>query len=421
MCESTLSTDFGVSHRTGPVDAGNPDDLDGVGTEGWQATESRKWGQLENPPPHRYQGNFKLDEKVNVYSIGKIMHDLMTLSRWADVDGRLDSLLTPAPAPNQAPPQAAWQALNQAPNVWQQTYHRPVGPPGNQQPLRHFTEELTTNQREEYTPALRNLIYRCIRPCRSYRPSSARLVELIESGLKKYLHQLGEGRARRRRRTQDRHQVHLTVEEFNQIKRRGEANRQVDTQNDNDMDEWGNLLDKPCADFDEPLPNPPKDKWRQFYDEWPPEKDYKKADVQGQNWKAAGHKVTFSKGRRKKRVVSWDPNSQPEVAFRNKLDTMRGALQGLASNKPIGLLEYVLNHEKGDADAAVDVLRWMSGRLRNPGWSWLEDQTIQRRAEEVKKKCPRRTKSESLYFVANAGQGVEVVEMACRELVAIFG
>lgn len=205
------------------------------------------------------------------------------------------------------------------------------------------------------------------------------------------------------------------------MRNRGEASRQVGPDDVSDVEEWLQLIDRPCADFDEPRSAPPKDKWRAFYAQYPLAKYGKQPDILGENWGHAGHKVMFSKDRKKKRVVSWDAQTQPDVAFRDKSILMRLALQGVADNKPMALLEYVLNHQKGDEDAATEVVRWMYGNLRNPEWRWLRDQSIKDRADAVKKGCPRRTKKECLYFVANAGQGVERVDQAVGDLTTVFG
>ena len=410
--------DFGSSRRTGPDDNENPAQFDDwVGTPFWRSPEQRRWGNSVNPSPlnpppplnppaHRYQSaHFQVDEKANVWNVGKIMHDMMTLSRASDVDKKLDSMVV-------------------SNTVWQQTYRQLVGSPRDRHTLRHFTERLATTKRDEYTPALRRLVWRCIRPCRSFRPSSSRLVDLVKAGLKSYIKQVGEQRrlrGRRFRRAQDLNQVHLSVDDFNKIKRRGEASRQVDPDDGSDVDEWLQLIDRPYADFDEPMPAPPKNKWRRFYTEYPLAKHGKQPDVQGQNWGHAGHKILFNKDRKKKRVMSWDAQSQPDPAFRNKLNLMRMGLRGLADNRPMALLEYVLNHEKGDEDAATGVVRWLYGNNRNPGWRWLQDEIIKARADVVKKRSPRRTKKECLYFVANAGQSVERVDQAVGDLTTVFG
>ena len=399
--------DFGSSHRTGPNDNENPAQFDEwVGTDFWRSPEQRRWGNRVNPPPHHYQSaHFQIDEKANVWSIGKIMYDMMTLSRASDVDEKLNNMV-----------------VSNA--VWQQTYRQLVGPPANRHTMRHFIESLATNKRDEYTSGLRKLIWRCIRPCRSFRPSSSRLVELVEAGLKSYLQQIGRQRrlrGGRLRRAQDLNQVHLSVDEFNKIKRRGEASRHVDPDDASDVDEWLQLIDRPCADFDEPVPAPPKDKWRSFYTGYPPAKHGQQPDVQGQNWGNAGHTIIFNKGRKKKRVVSWDALSQPDPVLRRRLTLMRIGLQGVADNRPMALLEYILNHEKGDEDAATEVVRWLYGNNRNPGWRWLRDEAIKNGADLVKKRCPKRTKKECLYFVANAGQGVDRVDQAVGDLTTIFG
>ena len=344
-CPTIKILDFGVAICTGPGDdVWNPHVLqDDTGTEHWQSPEARRIGRNARPSLHDYfHDGFKLNEKLNVYDIGKIMYDMMTLSKEADVDNELDLM------------DAAWQ----------QTYLRPVGL--GQLPRRHWTDDITTTKQEEYSPSLRNLVRRCIRPCRSYRPSSARLVALVEAGMKKHLDELGvQGRSRRRARNRADYHVPLSRADFNVIRTRGEANRDVDAADDEDQYEWSNLMEMGVADLDEPKLLPPRDKWGAFYparDQFP--------DLTAQNWDQIGNEIVFDKGRAKKRVVSWDTNSQPDAAFRQKTNHIKTTLRNLVANKPIGLLEYVLNQEKGDEDVAVEILRWIYEPGRQGKWKW---------------------------------------------------
>jgi serine/threonine protein kinase len=394
--------DFGYSRRTRRGDPKNPWEVREVGTLLWNSPEQNLMGHYENPPLHRYHSrNYLINEKQNVWGVGLIMHDLMTLARPGDV----------------------CDFMGDMDGDWQRTYLRPVGPRGHREPLRHFSETFRTQHRPEYSLGLRRLIWRCVRPCRSYRPSSSRLVALVEAGLKNYLKTL-KVRGRHNRGPDPQHTLQLTVEDFNKIKIRGEAKRKVDVNSDNDIEEWECLLDNRYADIDEPALQPPKKKWKDFYELKDPKPTWP-TDFQGEPWEAVGEKIVFKQNprhqRKKHRVVSWDPFSQSDIVFRNKLSMMAAALRGNARKQPIQLLEYVLNKEKDDEVEALEKLRWICGNLQNPTWRWLQDRDLQWRANAANVRLPERTPNECMYFVATADRGPGQVDQAVQDMKTVFG
>ena len=286
--------DFGLARRTGSFDTKNPNEVREQGTEGYESPEQLRLGRKDIPPLHRYTDHdFQIDEKQNVWGVGLIMHDLITLS----------------------PPGFVRSKLNNMGPGHDEFYRHLVGPQDDQKPRRHFTDELQTKRKPESTLPLRDLIRRCIRPCRAYRPSSSRLVKLVEAGLRQYLYDT-ERNGRRRRTPDPKHRVCLTVSDFNKLKTLGDANNRVDIGDYDDIQEFRLLNDKTYADIGEAFLLPPKKKWKQFFNEYPPDKDNNLEDVEGTHWHAVGDKVLFDKHGKKKRVVSWESRTHTDPDYR---------------------------------------------------------------------------------------------------------
>jgi serine/threonine protein kinase len=396
--------DFGLAMLTSPNDEKNPQTPQNVGSPFYRAPEQRKCCSRCTPPLHRYDwANFHINEKANVWGVGFIMHDLMILSDPDDGD-------------------EIHEAIENLPATYQNTYLKKKGDGF----LRHFIEGISTKKQPEYSEELRNLIWRCLRPCRSYRPSSSRLVKLVEHGLRTYLQKNFSRPKKKQKDVQTGTAVALTMEEMNRMPR-GEAAFPVGPRDFHDLRvrrrEWRNP--------DEPIAEPPRDKWEKFYNNQEGTSvmlgEVVNPKAVHDRWRdELGRKVfEGAGGTGPVKARYWDPLSQKDVDWRRRIEVMRANVPEAALDMPIDLFEYVLEKERGDEVEAARVLSWMYGGLVDPGFKWQENVRFQAQARTLLKEMKRKglteqTLEECLYFVVNQGRLNEVVPQAKQDMIDVF-
>ncbi len=413
--------DFGLAQVTSPTDANNPDMLHS-GTDGYKPPEVQTdgagrlfdalWQNRVHTPNQRFI------EQHNIWCIGKIMHDLALLQ----------------------PPGVCQDELFSLPEGDYYTFGHPR--------FRHFTEPFVTQTHPgrlvEYSQNLRNLIRICLRPYMYRRPMSQNLLADIRLFKQNCIDDVKLHNQGRGPRKSD--HVNLTTAEMNALVYRPEANFSTGLTQQHQItiggwQEWEALRNGDYLDPDEPLFTPPRAKWAPFYqreDARNAAQPKKMHDLKGARWKQAGHKVHFRpnleelsaaeirKEERKgpKRMRSWDENTERNAVVRQKLLTLRSRVP-YANRQPLAIFEIVLENAGQVVGDAEEVLCWFyRPNLRAPDWAWLKEPRLEAKARKVKQRLDakglRRSLKECKYFVRHSAYGVEQVDHAVEQMLAIF-
>lgn len=413
--------DFGLAQVTWPTDGHNPAFLMG-GTDGYKPPEvqtdaaGRRFDALWHNPVHARGQAFI--ERHNIWCIGKVMHDLALLRSPDICRAELFGM-------------QEWQYY---------TFGHPH--------FRHFTGAFVTQNHNgrlvEYSQNLRNLIRLCLRPDMYRRPTSQNLLADIRTFKQDCIDDVKSHTQGRGPRESD--HVNLTTAEMNALVYRAEANFGIGLNQHHQItvggwQEWEAMRNGDYLDPDEPLFAPPAGKWRSYYQEeaarnaaWPK----KKQDLKGARWKQAGHKVHFGPNldelpdvqRRReerkgpKRMRSWDDNAERDANRRQKLQTLRNSAS-YADRQPLAMFEFVLDNAGQVVRDAEEVMRWLyQPNLRTPAWAWLKEPRLEAKAKKVKQRLDgkglRWNLKECKYFVRHSAYGVEQVDHAVEQMLAIF-
>ena len=420
--------DFGLAQVTRRVNHTHPNNemLSGVGTQAYMPPEVLKVGAPPND--HYFDDNWqnpvyrnisRISERHNVWSVGKVMHDL-TFFRHPD--------------------ECYYQLYD---HQREQRYYDNTLPE-----YEHFTSELFSNPHPgrniEYSRNLRQLIWDCLRPNRQMRPSSENLLRQIRTCKQICIDDVKQNTTGRVPRDSDK--VRLTTAEMNDVDYVAEASfaTGADAQGriaDEAWVVWQELRNGDHLDPEEPLFRPPQPKWQPFYDRETLEITQKPAtlDLKGQRWKQVGQEVRFrvnvnqlpvaqkdaERKRGLKRMRSWDENVEADLVLRQKLRDLRNRTP-YAQDQPLAMFEFVLQNSGLVVSDAEDVLRWLyQTKERDRDWAWLREPHIKRKATRVRQRLEakglKRKARECRYFVRHSlAYGVETVDYSVEQMLAVF-
>lgn len=407
--------DFGLAAVTTLTDRTNPDELQS-GTPIYKPPEApdihkRLFDDGWQRFVHRRKQKFM--ETHNVWCIGKTMFDLMT----------------------HEDPGFIHQTLMK---VMEADYYSARGFPLSQ----HFTGPIETIKDKEYSLELLDLVRECLRPNMYLRPVSAFLLPEIQQHKQKCIEDIKSNH--RGRRPLDEDHVRLTTAEMNKWSRAPAGGFPPgNPANALYWEDWKDLRRDDYLAPDEPVLEPPRDKWATFYArELLRPFRRNKPDVYGKTWKQAGNVVRVKtnaselddgagKGLRARRVPkrlrSWDENVEQDTVRRARLQDLRNRTRDYAGTTPFALVDYVLTKSSMNVTQAEKVLGWIYGKKpADPNWGWDEDEDVTTKAERVRERMlqdgvrKRITMKECMYLVAMTEYGVEQVDEAVRQMQDIF-
>lgn len=402
------------------------------GTRGFAAPEQCSYGEnWQDKIYNFYPGYFGIRETTNVWGVGQVLWHLMTLRSIREFPADFGFLLDSTKDPMNLPPP-------QQESNFYDAY------------TRHFMPHSECEHpAAKYSGKLEDLVYECLRPDFTERPSATNLLRQAKKGLKDSL---------RGTNKKDVQQVYFSNAAMNDhIQPPGDAPFVFSRahQTDNFIFE-GMIMQNPYHFPDpEDAPLKPRAGWHRFQigalgppthpasaeymHEYPlplfqqpdyPQMGYLVSELQ--QGKLIGRKdVGFFQNEPllpPKRARSWDPQDEADHEMRVLLRELRNKTQAYASGKSIRLLTCVLESEKFDVAAAEKVFKWLykagSANIRFP---WSQKPLVQQQARNVMHKWQKRfnnmrprTLRECMYFVINEAVGAARVDMAIKKMDFVF-
>jgi hypothetical protein len=287
---------------------------------------------------------------------------------------------------------------------------------------------------EVYSERLIELIHHCLRPAVQDRPSAAELLRETKAGYKRHREAAMESRRGRANPPQD-YKVRLTNGEMNELHERGDAWVRFSADWEADQAFFDVLRKRGlerCGDPDDPPLCPPRELWQEFYDTldrdlaavWQRDRNQKLPEDNMAADKALMHRADWFERvgdwayvagigdqprPRAKRLRDWQEADNDDREVRRLLGILRIETAGFADDKPVVLLEYILNTEKQDIEATVDILNWLYNRSRKAP-AWTSKKRVQTIAKDIQKAWKKRFSDqrsqpsyrECLYFAGSA-------------------
>jgi hypothetical protein len=273
-----------------------------------------------------------------------------------------------------------------------------------------------------------------LRPAVEDRPSAAELLRDTKANYKRHRRAAMEAQRNPANPPED-FNVRLTNGEMNDLRDRGDAVVHFHADNEPTRDFFRSLRKQEverCGDPDDPPLCPPRELWQVFYDNFDPEdavlwqrkrgKNPPEANMEAD--KALMHRADWFERvgdwayvaavgdeprPRAKRMRDWQEADHDDHEVRGLLRIIRAETADYTDDKPVVLLEHILNTERQDVDATIDILKWLYNRSRKAPL-WTEKKRVQTIAKNVQnawqKKFPgQRLKPsyrECLYFAGSA-------------------
>jgi serine/threonine protein kinase len=420
--------DFGLTEVTFPGDYENPENLV-AGTYGYIPPEvpEQPNDQRGGFPAGRFDDTWtrpiyeraeQMEPRYNLFGIGKVMHDLVTMCPF-------------------------YYVFHEFRGVLEHEYYDEDHPLYN-----HFIPFIGHPVRQggtTYSTALRQTIREAIRLDAQNRPNAEDLLETIREGKQSCIAYLRrQAKDANDSAPLDEQQVVAKAHEFNDVPFTADANFPAGTPQDQVLlGMWQDLRGKTDI-FDEARLEPPRPKFKAFW-EWEEQNGgflqpigdhfghiYKQAgdlmkmeqdiiDVRENHGSDSSESPPPAPLPRRVLLRDWDENQEQDNHRRQRLTELRDRVLGLCGDKTFDLVDYVLTKSHMSVGEAERVLNWMFANGELPTtWEWAADRDIIKRARRIRDHLTRDglnvSERECQYFIATTDYSVDQVWEAERML-----